>query len=90
MKDNLEAKFYDQILKNTKKEIPTIERIEFEVDRNIDNLSTTNIVDCATFYKTNAKAKKAKKTSSNNVYQDTPSKNAKSINDRYTLDNFIV
>ncbi len=89
MKDNLEAKFYDQILQNTKKEIPTVERIEFKVDQNIDNPSSTNVVDCASFYKTNAKAKKAKKISWNDI-MNISWKTAKCINDRYSLNNFIV
>ncbi|QFR39260.1 chromosomal replication initiator protein DnaA [Candidatus Gracilibacteria bacterium 28_42_T64] len=89
MKDNLEAKFYDQILQNTKKEIPTVERIEFKVDQNIDNPSSTNVVDCASFYKTNAKAKKAKKISGNDI-MNISGKTAKCINDRYSLNNFIV
>jgi predicted DNA-binding ribbon-helix-helix protein len=59
MKNNLEAKFYDTILKATKKELPTIERIEIIVDKNIDNPSNISSVDCGEFLKQNNKINKA-------------------------------
>jgi chromosomal replication initiation ATPase DnaA len=65
MKDNLEAKFYDIILKAAKKEIPTLERIEFIIDKNIENLSNTNSIDCAKFFKESNK--KTKTVSKNPV-----------------------
>jgi hypothetical protein len=51
MKDNLEAKFYDKILRATKKEIPNNEIIDFKVDNEIDNHSNLNVIDCAKFLK---------------------------------------
>jgi len=58
MKNNLEAKFYDAILKATKQELPTIERIEILVDSKIDNPSYVNVVDCSIFYKQSLKTDK--------------------------------
>jgi hypothetical protein len=51
MKDNLEAKFYDSILKASKIEIATLERIEFKLDKDIDNPSNTNTIDCTALFK---------------------------------------
>jgi hypothetical protein len=51
MKDNLEAKFYDDILKAAKTEIPTLERLEFNLDKNIENPSNTNSIDCGILFK---------------------------------------
>ena len=87
MKDNLEAKFYDQILKSTKSEIPTVERIEFIVDSNIDNPSNIDVIDCTKLYKESSR-KTTKKESKKEVGHTLSQK--KSVNQRYTLDNFIV
>ena len=51
MKDNLEAKFYNEVLEATKEIIPDIKEIEFKVDLNIDNPSNASVIDCANFYK---------------------------------------
>jgi len=64
MKDNLEAKFYDNILKAAKTELPTLEKIEFLIDNNIDNPSNTNIIDCAKFFKDSSKKTKTVSTKS--------------------------
>ena len=87
MKDNLEAKFYDQILKSAKTEIATLERIEFTLDKNIDNPSNTNSIDCWVLFK-NASRKTPKPKDKNMVWDTMKEKN--SVNHRYTLSNFIV
>jgi len=87
MKDNLEAKFYDEILFATKKEIPTLERIEFKVDKNIENPSNIDAIDCTKFLKQNwRKAKTNSKAKS--VWSTMKEKN--NVNNRYSLNNFIV
>jgi chromosomal replication initiation ATPase DnaA len=58
MKDNLQAKFYNQILEAVQKEISTVKTVEFVVDQEIDNPSNTAVVDCTAFYKTASKQKK--------------------------------
>jgi len=90
MKNNLEAKFYDIILKATKAELPTIERIEIIVDKNIDNPSNISSVDCAKFYKENLKINKQVWIKNKNTSIIWPNTNIKSVNDRYSLENFIV
>jgi predicted DNA-binding ribbon-helix-helix protein len=70
MKNNLEAKFYDDILKAAKQEIPTIERLEFEIDNNIENPSNKDSIDCAKFYK---EASKKTKTTTQKTSQKTNS-----------------
>ncbi len=87
MKDNLEAKFYDEILKAAKQEIATLEKIEFIIDKNIDNPSNTNSVDCLIFFK-DATRKTIKTKDKNFLWETMKEKN--SINSRYTLSNFIV
>ena len=87
MKNNLEVKFYDEILKAAKTEIPTLERIEFVIDKNIENPSNTDSIDCAKFFKTSGK--KTKKESINKEIWNTI-KEKNSINSRYTLQNFVV
>jgi len=62
MKDNLEAKFYKEVFESSKIENPNIVKIEFKVDLNIDNPSNTDVIDCANFYKDDAKSKKSKAT----------------------------
>ena len=87
MKDNLEAKFYDQILKSAKQEIVTLERIEFKLDSNIDNPSNTNSIDCGILFKESSR-KNPNIKNKNLVWETMKEKN--SINNRYTLSNFIV
>jgi chromosomal replication initiation ATPase DnaA len=91
MRDNLEAKLYDVILKATKEEIPEIESIKLIVDSNIDSPSNTDAIDCAKFLKENAKTKKKDTTSDNNkTTQNKTTSDNTNINNRYTLENFIV
>jgi hypothetical protein len=63
MKDNLEAKFYNQLLDSTKKELPNIASISFQIDTDIDNPSNTSVIDCTAFYKGQTKSKKTKLSS---------------------------
>lgn len=88
MKDNLEAKFYNQVLEATQKVIPEISEIEFKVDLNIDNPSNVDVIDCANFYKEETKWKKSKTWTTPTWVANI--KQEKSVNDRYTLTNFIV
>jgi len=62
MKDNLEAKFYNEVFESAKIESKNIEKISFKIDENIENPSNTDIVDCTKFYKESAKSKKSKNT----------------------------
>ncbi|MDP5038926.1 MAG: chromosomal replication initiator protein DnaA [Candidatus Gracilibacteria bacterium] len=91
MKDNLEIKFYKEILKATLIEFPGVTKIEFIVDSSIDNPSNKSVIDCTTFFKdSNKKVRnnlENKKTSTQILeegYKTGP------VNDRYTLENFIV
>lgn len=90
MKDNLEAKFYTQILEASKKEFwDEIHKIDFIVDNTIDNPSNTDAVDCTTFYKENSKnIKQGEKKSRASVTWSA--KTSASANSRYSLVNFIV
>ncbi len=91
MKDNLEAKFYNDIFNAAKLEVRDLEKISFVVDQNIDNPSNTDVVDCAKFLNEIAKTKKSKKTGEideDSHHQEITS--TKSVNDRYNLSNFIV
>ncbi len=87
MKDNLEAKFYSVLLGATQEQFPNIEKIEFRVDPEIENPSNSEVIDCASFYKSASKkpatSKKAKK-------QSLESATRKNSTNRYSLDNFIV
>lgn len=95
MRDNLRAKFYNLIKTSTLSEFPNINEIDFIVDKNIENPSNKDVIDCQNYYK--EFIKKQKKTSANTEWNissnDTNSDEENSklwINNRYTLDNFIV
>jgi chromosomal replication initiation ATPase DnaA len=88
MKDNLEAKFYNEILEAAKNENPKIEKVIFKIDSNIDNPSNTDVIDCTNFYKEVKKTKKKTETSA--LSQHKKISNSKSVNNRYNLNNFIV
>jgi hypothetical protein len=90
MKDNLEAKFYKDIFESAKLENRDLERISFVVDKNIENPSNTDVIDCAIFLKEVSKSKKSKKSSDGEEVTHQEIKNSKSVNDRYNLSNFIV
>jgi len=87
MKDNLEAKFYDDILKAAKTEIPTLERLEFKLDKNIENPSNTNSIDCGVLFK--EAWRKTIRIKDKNTVGETM-KEKKNVNSRYSLSNFIV
>ena len=87
MKDNLEAKFNKQVLSATQAVMPEISEVAFKVDLNIDNPSNVNVVDCATFYKEETKSKKSKSWERDIA---ASAKTDKTVNERYTLSNFIV
>jgi chromosomal replication initiator protein len=89
MKDNLKAKFHNILLEATRNEFwENIASIEFIVDNTIDNPSNTDAIDCQDFYKENTKTtKKAEKKSRTGI---APIEKKGSVNNRYTLGNFIV
>ncbi|MDD2907365.1 MAG: chromosomal replication initiator protein DnaA [Candidatus Gracilibacteria bacterium] len=89
MKDNIEAKFYKEILESVKIENPNVVDLEFIVDLNIDNPSNTNVIDCTGFFKEDAKSKK-NKTTFGGTGENKVIKTDKCVNDRYSLSNFIV
>lgn len=95
MKENLHAKFYNLIKKAALEEFPWISDVEFVVDKNIENPSNTDVIDCAIFFKDFSK--KSKKSSNVEKEQTTTWETAWDtsdkrwwVNERYTLDNFIV
>jgi len=89
MKDNLEAKFYSQLLTSTQKEVHWIKNIDFKIDVEIDNPSNKDVIDCTSFYKENLKSKKTKNTDSQNNKFTAPSSSNK-VKERYNLSNFVV
>ncbi len=87
MKNNLEAKFYNVILEATKEEFPKVENIKILLDKDIDIPSNPNVIDCTVFLKNRTKYEKNIKSDKWIVSSST---NIKKINNRYTLQNFIV
>ena len=90
MKDNLEAKFYNEVLAASKLELREIEKISFKIDTNIDTPSNTDVIDCSSFLKEVAKSKKSKKNININSHIDQKITIANSAAERYNLKNFIV
>jgi chromosomal replication initiation ATPase DnaA len=90
MKGNLEAKFYNDILDATKKEIASIEKVTFEVDRNIDNPTNKYVIDCMGYYKESERNTKKSNKADTNSYNMVQTTNLKPTNERYTLQNFVV
>ena len=90
MKDNLEAKFYNKILRAVQAENENIKIIEFKVDNEIDNPSNVNVIDCGKFLK--EAWKKVKNTNSTELKKEVWStmKQKNNVNSRYTFKNFIV
>ena len=86
-KNNLEAKFLLQILKASQKEDSSITNIDLKIDDNIDVPSNTQVVDCSKFYKEATKPSKKTAISKRAIWPNTKSR---SVNERYTLDKFIV
>ena len=85
VKNNLEAKFYSQILKASQEEDNEIINIQFEVDDTIDIPSNTQVVDCKKYYN-----EATKNTRNSKVAMIWPNTKWKTVNERYTLDKFIV
>lgn len=89
MKDNLEAKFYNQLFNSSKLEIPTIKNILFKIDVEIDNPSNKDVIDCTSFYKENSKTKKTRNSDwTENKFISISTNNK--IKERYNLSNFVV
>lgn len=87
MKNNLEAKFIRQILTASQKEDSDINNILLEIDNDIDTPSNTQVVDCTKYYK---EATKVVKTTNKGPKSIWPNTKSRSVNERYTLDKFIV
>jgi chromosomal replication initiator protein len=87
MKDNLEAKFYKQILEAVQKENKNIVSIDFKIDAQIDNPSNSHVIDCMKLYKESTKAPKV--SNQYDAFSESATAN-KSVNERYTLTNFVV
>jgi len=88
MKNNLEAKFQKEILEASKNELNNIETIDFIVDNNIDNLNNEDVIDCTLLLK--EIDKKTKNYSSKIDDNISDSKDRNIIDNKYTLNNFIV
>lgn len=88
MKDNLEAKFYNEVFEASKIENPKLLEISFKVDLDIDNPSNVDVIDCTSFFKNASKIKKAKDKTT--IGKPQVIKNEKCVNIRYNLENFIV
>jgi len=87
MRDNLKAKFYNEILSATQSEVEWIIEVKFVVDDDIDNPSNANVIDCITFHKESSR--KTKKSVAKSSLQTNIS-TSKNVNDRYHMINFIV
>jgi len=89
MQNNIEVKFYKQVFEATKKEFPLVETIEFAIDKEIDNPSNINAIDCAKLLKDSGK-KQVKKdiVENSDIAKSVTWKNI--VNLRYSLQNFIV
>jgi len=87
MKNNLEAKFLKEILLASQKEDSDIVDVELAIDDNIDVPSNTQVVDCTKYYK---EATKTSKTTKKENSSSWPNTKRRSVNERYTLDKFVV
>lgn len=87
MRDNLAHKFSAEILVASQKHMETIKTIDFCVDKNIDNPSNENAVDCAMEYKEITTKKKKEETPGTEMVEGI---NSRIINSKYRLENFIV
>jgi len=90
MKDNLEAKFYNKILRAVQAENENIKLIEFKVDNEIDNPSNSNVIDCSKFLKEAWKKIKSTKQSNSKKEVWSTMKQKNNVNSRYNFKNFIV
>jgi chromosomal replication initiator protein len=87
MRDNLTHKFGKEVLEAVKLFVPEAGNIEFQVDRNIENPSNSLVIDCIKEYKDLSKKGKDEEIS---IEEEVGGINARIINDKYRLDNFIV
>ncbi|MDD2917008.1 MAG: chromosomal replication initiator protein DnaA [Candidatus Gracilibacteria bacterium] len=87
MRDNLAHKFSDDILVVCQKHIETLTSVDFCVDKNIDNPSNGDVVDCGTEYKELTTKKKKDEVIGTETIEGI---NSRIINSKYRLENFIV
>ncbi len=87
MRDNLAHKFSGDILTACQKHIPTLTNVDFCVDKNIDNPSNGDVVDCGIEYKELTTKKKKEETVGTETIEGI---NSRIINSKYRLENFIV
>lgn len=87
MRDNLAHKFSSEILAASQKIAPTLLTIDFRVDKNIDNPSNGNVMDCAAEYKEITTKKKKEEVPGTEMVDGI---NSRIINSKYRLENFIV
>ncbi len=87
MRDNLAHKFSSEILVASQKIIPTIASVSFSVDKNIDNPSNANVIDCVLEYKEITAKKKKEEIPGTEMVEGI---NSRIINSKYRLENFIV
>lgn len=87
MRDNLAHKFSSEILAASQKIAPTLLTIDFRVDKNIDNPSNGNVMDCAAEYKEITAKKKKEEVPGTEMVDGI---NSRIINSKYRLENFIV
>ena len=87
MRDNLAHKFSSELLLASKKIVPTIEFVDFRVDKNIDNPSNATVMDCASEYKEITAKKKKDEIPGTEMVEGI---NSRIINNKYRLENFIV
>lgn len=90
MKNNIEAKFYNEVLNASRLENPDLEKIRFEIDNDIDNPSNTDVIDCSSYYKEATKSKKSKKSSDLFESLEDNESSFRNWYDRYNLTNFVV
>jgi len=88
VKDNIEVRFYNDILKATQEEIGHIESIKIQIDAHIDTPSNANVIDGVNFIKESVKETKKNHNKAQSTM--TPLSPTKKVNDRYSLANFIV
>jgi chromosomal replication initiation ATPase DnaA len=87
MRENLTHKFGKEVFEAVKQFLPEVVSIEFQVDKNIENPSNTLVIDCIKEYKDLSKKGKDEEVS---LEDEVGGINARIINDKYRLDNFIV
>lgn len=87
MRDNLAHRFYDEIKTAAIKTFPGVQKIEFQVDSEIDNPANSGVVDCHEEYKEVTSKKKKEEIPGTEMVEGI---NSRIINSKYRLENFIV